>query len=309
MKIIDILTSPWAIVPEKLYEIQEIYSTHLRGDKIDLAAIEAKIGKPLENEAKNYDVTNDMAVISIHGVTAKRANMFMRISGGVSTELAGRDITETLNDPDIKGLVLDIDSPGGTVDGTLELANIIFEGREKKPIIAYSDGMMASAAYWIGSAAHEIHISGDTVQTGSIGVVATHIDYSQYEKKLGIKTTEVYAGKYKRLVSQYKPLSKDGKDELQNRVDYLYSVFVDTIARHRGESSDTVLENMADGKVFIGNQGITAGLVDGVSTLDRLIYTTLPVLQKRQEVESKLLILNENERKKHDTRRIQKQIS
>ena len=309
MKIIDILTSPWAIVPEKLYEIQEIYSTHLRGDKIDLAAIEAKIGKPLENEAKDYDVVNEVAVIPIHGVTAKRANMFMRISGGVSTELAGRDITEALNDPDIKGLVLDIDSPGGTVDGVLELANIIFEGREKKPIVAYSDGMMASAAYWIGSAANEIHISGDTVQTGSIGVVATHIDYSQYEKKLGIKTTEVYAGKYKRLVSQYKPLSKDGKDELQNRVDYLYSVFVDTIARHRGESSNTVLENMADGKVFIGNQGITAGLVDGVSNLDRLIYTTLPVLQKRQEVESKLLILNENERKKHDTRRIQKQIS
>jgi len=292
MKIIDVLTSPWAIVPEKLYEIQEIYSTHLRGDKIDLAAIEARIGEPLENETKAYEVVNDMAVIPLHGVTAKRANMFMRISGGVSTELAGRDIAEALNDPDIKGIVLDIDSPGGTVDGTLELADIIFQGRDKKPIVAYSDGIMASAAYWIGSAAHEIYISGDTTQTGSIGVVATHVDYSQYEKKLGIKTTEVYAGKYKRLVSQYKPLSKDGKDELQDRVDYLYSVFVDTIARHRGVSSDTVLKNMADGKVFTGKQGITAGLVDGVSTMDRLIHTTLPVLQGQKEMESKLLTLN-----------------
>jgi len=292
MKIIDVLTSPWAIVPEKLYEIQEIYSTHLRGEKIDIAAIEAKIGKPLENEAKDYDVVNDMAVISLHGVTAKRANMFMRVSGGVSTELAAKDINDALNDPDIKGILLDIDSPGGTVDGTLELANIIFAGRDKKPIVAYSDGIMASAAYWIGSAANEIHISGDTVQTGSIGVVATHVDYSQYEKKLGIKTTEVYAGKYKRMVSQYKPLSKDGKQELQDRVDYLYTVFVDNIARHRGVSSDTVLKNMADGKVFTGNQGITAGLVDGVSTMDRLIHTTLPVLQGQKEMESKLLLLN-----------------
>jgi len=293
MKIIDVLTSPWAIVPEKLYEIQEIYSVHLRGEKIDLAGIEAKIGKPLENEEKKYDVINDVAVIYLHGVTAKRANLFTKISGGVSTELAGRDITQTLDDPEIRGIILDIDSPGGTVDGTLELAELVYSGRSKKPIVAHTDGMMASAAYWIGSAAHKIYISGDTVQTGSIGVVATHVDYSKYEAKLGIKTTEVYAGKYKRLVSQYRPLSKDGQQLLQEKVDYLYSVFVDSVALHRGESAETVLENMADGKVFTGKQGITAGLVDGVSTLDRLIYTTVPVMHKDREVESELLILNE----------------
>lgn len=278
MKIIDVLTSPWAIVPEKLYEIQNIYSAHLKGKKNDIAAIEARIEKPLENKTQSYDVVNDMAVIPLHGITAKRMNLFTRISGGVSTELAARDITEALNDPDIKGIILDIDSPGGTVDGTLELANIVFEGRDKKPIVTYSDGMIGSAAYWIGSAAHEVYISGDTVQTGSIGVVAAHVDYSRYEEKKGIKTTEIYAGKYKRLVSQYKPLSKDGKQEIQGRVDYLYTVFVDTIARHRGVSPDTVLNRMADGKVFIGNQGINAGLVDGVSTMDRLIHTTLPVM-------------------------------
>jgi len=307
MKIIDILTSPWAIMPEKLYEIQEIYSTHLRGEKIDIAAIEAKIGQPLENEAKEYDVVNDMAVIPMHGVIAKRANLFTRVSGGLSTELAARDIADALNDPDIKGILLDIDSPGGPVDGTLELANIVFEGRDQKPIVAYSDGLMASAAYWIGSAADKLYISGDTVQTGSIGVVATHVDYSQYEKRVGIKTTEIYAGKYKRMVSQYKPLSKDGKDLLQDRVDYVYTVFVDAVARNRGVSSETVLENMADGRVFIGNQGINAGLVDGVSTLDRLLHTTLPVMQEERQVANQLIALNKE--LKNDTRRIQNQIS
>jgi len=307
MKIIDILTSPWAIMPEKLYEIQEIYSTHLRGEKIDIAAIEAKIGRPLENETKEYDVVNDMAVIPIHGVTAKRANLFTRISGGVSTELAARDIADALNNPDINGILLDIDSPGGTVDGTLELASLIFEGRDQKPIVAYSDGLMASAAYWIGSAAEKLYISGDTVQTGSIGVVATHVDYSQYEKRVGIKTTEIYAGKYKRMVSQYKPLSKDGKQLLQDRVDYIYTVFVDAVARNRGVSSETVLKNMADGRVFIGNQGISAGLVDGVSTLDRLLHTTLPVMQEEKTVGKQLIQLNKE--LKNDTGRIQIQIS
>ncbi|RZB36313.1 MAG: hypothetical protein SRB2_02138 [Desulfobacteraceae bacterium Eth-SRB2] len=274
MKMIDVLTSPWAIVPEKLYEIQEVYSTHLRGAMLDASAIEAAMNKKLSSSSKNFQVVNGVAVIQIHGIIAKRMNLLTRISGGVSSELAAKDIKFALSDSEINQILLDIDSPGGTVDGTQELADIIYHGRDKKPIVAFSDGLMGSAAYWIGSAANKIYISGDTVQTGSIGVVASHVDYSQYEKKRGIKTTEIYAGKYKRMASQYKPLSKEGKTMLQDRVDYLYTIFVDEIAKHRGVRTEIVLENMADGKVFIGKQGIAAGLVDGVSTFDRLIKNT-----------------------------------
>jgi len=294
MKIIDILTSPWAIVPEKLYEIQEIYSTHLRGEKIDIAAIEAKVGKKANDPPpKPYAIENRVAVIPMHGVMAKRMNLFTRISGGVSTELAGKALDQALGDPDVSAILLDIDSPGGVIDGVQELGGRVFEGRNQKPIVAYTDGMMASAAYWVGSAADRIYISGGTVMTGSIGVVATHVDYSQYEKKLGIKTTEVYAGKYKRITSQYKALSKEGRQNLQDMVDYLYTVFVDEIAKHRGVSSDTVLENMADGKIFIGKQGIDAGLVDGVSNRDRIINKILPVMQVEKARKAKLSLLNE----------------
>jgi signal peptide peptidase SppA len=207
MRIIDVLTSPWAIVPEKLFEIQEIYRTHLRGDKIDIEAIEAQTGKPLDNKKERYQIVNDTAIIPIQGVIAKKMNLFTQISGGASTHLVGRDIKEALADDSIKSILLDIDSPGGTVDGTQELGDIVFAGRDKKPIIAYSDGMIASAAYWIGSAADKIYISGDTIDIGSIGVVASHVDYSEWEKKVGIKTTEIYAGKYKRIASDTKPLS------------------------------------------------------------------------------------------------------
>ena len=283
MRIIDVLTSPWAIVPAKLFEIQEIYRTHLRGDKIDIKAIEAKTDAPLKNETKSYQVINDTAIIPVQGVIAKKMNLFTQISGGVSTQLVGNDIKEALADDSIKSILLDIDSPGGTVDGTHELADIVFAGRDKKPIVAYSDGMIASAAYWIGSAADRIYISGDTIDIGSIGVVASHQDYSEYEKKIGVKTTEIYAGKYKRIASYHKPLSKEGKEYIQDQVDYLYSIFVDQVAKQRGVSSETVLENMADGKIFIGKQSLTAGLVDGVSTLDRLINTVLPVMQTEKE--------------------------
>ena len=184
MKIIDILTSPWAIVPDKLLEIQEIYSTHLRGEKIDIKAVEAKIGEASNKEEAPYKIINEIAIIEIHGVIAKRMNLFSQISGGVSTQLVGNNITQALNDSEIKGILLDIDSPGGSVEGTQELSEIIFNGRKKKPILAFSDGMIASAAYWIASAAHEIYISSDTVTIGSIGVVATHIDKTRYEEKI-----------------------------------------------------------------------------------------------------------------------------
>ena len=85
MRLIDVLTSPWAIVPEKLLEIQAIYRTHLRGEKIDLSAIEARLGKPLSNEPKPYEVVNGVAVIEMEGIVAKRMSMFTKISGGIST--------------------------------------------------------------------------------------------------------------------------------------------------------------------------------------------------------------------------------
>ena len=294
MRIIDVLTSPWAIVPEKLFEIQEIYSTHLRGDKTDFDFVKARINEhsgPIDDTAV-FTIINDTAIIPIQGIIAKRMNLLTQISGGVSAQLVGRDIKEALANNTIKSILLDIDSPGGTIDGTQELADIIFAGRGQKPIVAYSDGMIASAAYWIGSAADRIYISGDTVTVGSIGVVASHVDYSRYEEKIGIKTTEIYAGKYKRIASQYQPLSEEGRQTIQDQVDFLYTVFVNEVAKQRSVSAGKVLENMADGKIFIGNQAIGAGLVDDMATLDRLINIVLPAMQTEMADAQALAKLN-----------------
>jgi signal peptide peptidase SppA len=168
-------------------------------------------------------------------------------------------------------VLLYVDSPGGTVDGTQALADLIFNARGKKPIVAIADGMAASAAYWIGSAADKFFISGDTTLTGSIGVVAQHTDISTAEEKRGIKVTEITAGKYKRIASEHAPLTDEGRASIQERVDHLYSVFVDNVARNRGVSSDLVASDMADGKLFVGKQAIKAGLVDGVSTPEAAI--------------------------------------
>jgi signal peptide peptidase SppA len=272
MRISDVLNAPWAIEPSKLLELNAIYAAHVHGEKIDIAAVEARLGRPLANEQqRDYDIVDGVAVISIDGVIAKKMNMFSEISGGASSEIARRSLMAARADSSVHSIILSIDSPGGTVDGTQTLGDAVFETRAVKPIVTLGGGMIASAAYWIGSAANAAYIAEDTTTVGSIGVVTAHQDISAAEAARGIKTTEISAGKYKRIASSYAALSDEGRQSIQDRLDYMYSLFVGAVARNRGVDASVVLENMADGRVFIGNQAIEAGLVDGVMSLDALV--------------------------------------
>jgi len=268
MKLLDILTAPWAIAPTKLREIQAIYATHLRGEKIDIAAIEARLGQPLANEQQRYQLhQGGVAVLALEGVMAPKANLFTRVSGGVSTQMAGQQIESAMADPRVTALVLAIDSPGGSVFGTPELAATIRELAALKPIVTVSDATLASAAYWVGAAANAVYITGPTVQVGSIGVVASH----SFDPKADGTVTEITAGKYKRIASSNAPLSGEGLAYLQGQVDHLYSVFVDAVANNRGATVEQVLEHMADGRIFIGQQAVDRGLVDGFATVDAMV--------------------------------------
>lgn len=271
MQITDIITAPWAIVPEKLLEIQGIYAAHIRGETIDIAAVEARIGKPLANDDQGYVIRSGVAIIPVSGVIGKKMNMFSEISGGASTQLIARDIEAALADPNVNSILLHIDSPGGTVDGTQTLADVIRSAGEQKPVVAYADGLMASAAYWIGSAAAEIVASSSTTQIGSIGVVTSHTDISGAESARGIKTTEISAGKYKRLASRYAPLTEEGAALIQDQVDQIYSIFVDAVAENRVTSSEQVLTDMADGRVFLAAEARDRGMIDYIASLDATI--------------------------------------
>lgn len=271
MKLLDILTAPWAIQPDKLVEIQEIYATHLRGDKIDLAAVEQRLGRPLANEPKPYDIIDGVAVLPIEGVVARRMNLFSQISGGVSTELVQRDIRLAVADPSVHSIILSIDSPGGTVDGTQALAATVAAARASKPIVTLASGTMASAAYWFGSAADRRYISDGTTQVGSIGVIAKHMDTSGAEAARGVKTTLVSAGKYKTVANHSGPVTAEDLASMQDLVDYIYSLFVSDVATHLGITPEAVHQRMGDGRVFMGQRAVAAGLVDGVATLDELV--------------------------------------
>lgn len=271
MRLIDLVQAPWAIAPEVLQEIRGIYEAHTRREKLDLDAIEARIGRPLGRKEQGYEVIDGVAVVGIDGPISKRMNLLSQISGGASTDLVMRDLKQAAADRDVRSILLQISSPGGTVDGTQELARMVRRVDAIKPVVAVADGMMASAAYWIGSAARAVYATSDTTTVGSIGVVATHVDISRAEEAAGVKTTEITAGRYKRVASQHAPLSEEGRASIQEQVDYLYSVFVDDVATHRGVSTEEVLSEMADGRVFMGPQAVRRGLIDGVMSLEDVL--------------------------------------
>jgi len=271
MQLLDVLNTPWAIMPDKLLEIRDIYLTHLRGEKIDIAAIEARLGHALDNQPKNYSVDRGVAVLPIEGVVAKKMNLFTRVSGGTSTQLLQNDLQAALDDDSVHSIVLHIDSPGGAVDGVEQLAAQVRAARGQKPIVALADGMMCSAAYWIGSAADKVYLASSTTQVGSIGVVATHTDVSKQEEAAGVKVTEVTAGKYKRIASPHGPLTPDGYASMKEKADEIYTIFVNEVASNRKQSPDRVLSDMADGRVFLGAKAIDAGLADGISSLPALV--------------------------------------
>jgi signal peptide peptidase SppA len=264
--------TPWAVTPEMLQEICRIYADHRDGKTPDIKAIEAQLGRPLNNEQKPYQVKNGVAIISAYGVIAKRMDLFMEISGGIPVEKISADFRTALADPLIHTIILVLDSPGGSLDGIFEFADLVYGSRGIKDIISLAYGTMASAAYLIGAAASRVYATDVAAIVGSIGVIAVHRDTSAREQGAGIVTTKIYRGKYKGLVSDG-PLTEEARMTIEEKVDYYYSLFINTIARYRGVTPETVLTRMStDVKdYFIGQQAVDSGLIDGIMTLDTMI--------------------------------------
>ncbi len=274
---IKLFPSLWAILETELTKMEAMYSG-LTSEMIAGLEKDSKLGfdsVEFSQTGLSPDVTiiNSIGILRIEGVITQKADIFTMIFGGATLDTLTSDFKSLVDNEAIGTIVLDIDSPGGTIAGVQDFANLIFDAREQKRIMAISSSIMTSAAMWIGAAAEHVLISGDTVTTGSIGVLTTHVDVSKLQADLGIKTTEITAGRDKRIASSFAPLTEAGRLELQSQVDKIMEAFVGDIAKFRGVSEQDVKSNMADGKVFIGDNAVKAGLVDDIKTFDLLITT------------------------------------
>jgi signal peptide peptidase SppA len=158
----------------------------------------------------------------------------------------------------VNKIVIYVDSQGGETIGVDELSTLIYDSRGIKKIEAVVR-VACSAAYWIASAAQEITLEGKSSMVGSIGVIAIHEDVSKMLEKEGIARTEIYAGSLKNATSENSTLSDAGKKELQDRVDYFYSLFVKTVARNRNMFPIHVDKTA---KIFVGYEAVQNRLAD-----------------------------------------------
>lgn len=250
---------PWAITETALHTILEIAARENESPQ----AVAAKLGRNLQN---TYSVTerDGVAIIPVTGPLFRYANLFTMISGASSYELIARDFTAALENPQIKSIILDIDSPGGEVNGVSELSNMVFAARGKKPVVAYASGDAASGAYWIASAADEIVVS-ETSALGSIGVVG------MYQGKSGKSAEAVEIVSSQSPHKRLDPTSDDGRSRLQTRIDSMADVFIGTIARNRDVSAEDVQNHYGGGDVMIGAKAVSAGLADRIGSLEGLI--------------------------------------
>lgn len=174
-------------------------------------------------------------------------------------------------DTSVQHIILDIDSGGGAVSGVDDTAKLIRLVHDNvKPVTAFTDGSMYSAAYWLGSSAGEVYAS-KAAGMGSIGVIATHMERSEMLKEAGIGVTVVRAGKYKALANGVEKLSEEGKAQIQAGVDAAYKIFVGHVAEMRGKSYEFADSVMAQGREFYGQAGADAGLVDGIKSFDQVM--------------------------------------
>jgi capsid assembly protease len=261
MQFVDI---PYAMASAPFADWRAVVAAALAGGPVAALSFGAKP----QNKASG---SGHVAVIHVGGILHKNPSDFLRKFGATSTSDIHDEFEAAMQDPNTHAVMLRIDSPGGTVDGSHALAEHIYQSRNRgKQVHAFVDGMAGSAAYWVASAAHRVYGATPSTHVGSIGIISQHVDRSAALGAAGYKVTELTSGPYKNAGSPNAPLSGDHKAELQKHVDELHSQFAGNVARNRGMSPAAVAK-VADGRVFLAGEAHKHGLIDGIKTFGEVL--------------------------------------
>jgi len=235
-----------------------------KGD-LFLSSVQQQQEKPaFYQEAQNgfgrYRLDGEIAVIGVVGALFRRPSSFDSVFGFTSYQVLSFLINKGLDDSQVKGILLDVDSFGGELQGLFDLNDEIREARKKKPIwsVINDDGL--AAGYLLASVASRIYATR-TALTGSVGILARHLDQSAFDAKEGLKWTAIFAGKHKNDFSPHQPLSEEAKARLQKLINQQFDLLTKAVAQNRGLSQDFI--KSLESKIFFGAQeGMKAGLVD-----------------------------------------------
>lgn len=214
---------------------------------------------------RGYDVVAGVAIIAVQGTLVQRLGTLRPYSGMTGYDGIRQNLWAALADTSVKAIVFDCDTPGGEVAGCLDLTDTIYAARGRKPIWAILAEHAYSAGYAIASAADRV-IVPRTGGTGSIGVIAMHVDFSKLLEKDGITVTLIQYGARKSDGTETAPLSDQARDRAQAQVDAMGRLLDATVARNR--KLDAARVKGLEAATFLGADGVKAGLADAVMAPD-----------------------------------------
>jgi len=246
----EILAKPWAIDAE--------YAAQVGATVVSF--IENKAEYPQYPKSDNFDfssVPEDVAFININGELMKNDEL----CGNIGMRTIGQKIKQIEKNEKIKGTVLIIDSPGGTVDGTRELVKII--SQTEKPVVGLIDGLGASAAYWIASSCNQIIALDEFAKVGSIGVMMSFADMQPYWEKQGVKFHRIYASQSKDKNADFEKLIQgDYENYINETLNPLAQEFINSVKTFRNVNDDQVT-----GKTFFAKD-VIGTMIDSIGSIN-----------------------------------------
>ena len=264
----SVLSLPWAMLPEHVDLLAAILAHRVAGGAPNPGAYASTEGDatPLVG---GY-TAGSVGVMPLYGQIFPRANLMTESSGATSLQQWEQNLRALANRDGVKAIVLDVDSPGGSAAGLHEAAALVRDIREQMPVVAVTNHLNASAAYWISSQADEITTSRAGV-TGSIGVLSIHKSIAVALENEGIEMSVISAGKYKTEGNPWEALGEDARQAIQVSVDEVYDQFVAAVANGRGAKPAVVRNGYGAGRALSPKVALSAGLVDGVETLAAVV--------------------------------------
>jgi signal peptide peptidase SppA len=266
------LTHPWAVLPEMLSVIASILARRIAGVDVERAEIDAAL---VNRKNLPQPRAGSVAIIPVYGVIAPRMNLLSDISGGTTFEQLTSQLRAAMSDTKVKTIVLDVDSPGGSVAGNTEFAAEVMRARTKKPIIAVAQYTMGSAAYHLAAAATEV-AAAPSARVGSIGVFTMHEDLSDALKSLGVKRTYISAGEGKVDGNPTEALSEAARGRMTAAVDESYAQFVANVVKGRGQGMTAArVKTEWKAHVYGAAEALSLGMIDRIETLDETLARVL----------------------------------
>lgn len=258
----------WAILPAKLEQISELLELRAQGVTFTPDQIKERVGM-FDTPANRTQ--GQIAVLNLFGTISQRMNAMSQFSGGTSTEMFASAFQDAVNDPNVSAIVINIDSPGGSVPGVPELANMIYQARDKKRIVSVVNPMMASAALWIGTAAGEVVAIPSASDVGSIGVLTIHTDQTKADAEAGLTRTIIKSNEFKAEGNPYEPLSDSAKTFITQRIMKIHEEFVSAVAKFRGVTTAKVEADFGNGRTLRAKEALQVGLIDRIATLEEVL--------------------------------------